>query len=208
MQISIDTELVEKLSSKAVLAYVAVSMSDGTEVSTAVLAARVGCQTAAMLEGLKELSVAAPERVAKSGTKWRCGVVKVGEGEVVQSLSPEMERRIAFIDDLKKYYEFKNPGSLFTMIALDGVAVSKFLRLHKDWTQEMWRNALRNRGKSEVNHAQGLYAWIGKLAEYSASPLDRYGKPMVNGGSGGNGKAAIREHINRQGDEAYIASRM
>src|ERR1700678_1529213 len=176
MQISLETEVVEKLSSKAVLAYVAVVMADGTEASTAALAGSVRCQTAVMLEGLKELCVTVPEREAKAGGKWRCGVVKIGAGEVVQTLDSGTERRIAFIDDFKKYFEWANPGSMFTMMAMDGMAVNRFLRTHKDWTQEMWRKALNNRGKSEVNHAQGLYAWVDKLGDYSASPLDRYGK--------------------------------
>lgn len=204
MQISLETEAVEKLSFKGVLAYIAVVMADGTEASTASLAGLVRCQTAVMLEGLKELCVAAPERVAKAGTKWRCGVVKVGDGEVVQNLESGSDRRVAFIDDLKKYYEWANPGSMFTMMAMDGMAVNRFLRLHKDWTQEMWRKALQNRGKSEVNHAQGLYAWVDKLAEYSTAPLDRYGKPMVNGGGKRGETITIREQ-NREAVARAVA---
>jgi hypothetical protein len=205
MQITLETETVEKLSSKGVLAYIAVVMADGTEVSTASLAGLVRCQSAVMLEGLKELSVAAPERVAKTQNKWRCGVVKAGAGEILQNLDSDTERRKAFIDDLKKYYEWANHGLLFSMVAMDGVTINKFLRTHKDWTQEMWRKALQNRAKSEVNHAQGLYAWVDKLAEYSAAPLDRYGKPMVNGG-GKHGEAATVRERNRSAVAVAVAN--
>ncbi len=205
MEITLDTTIIEKLSSKGVLAYIAVVMADGTEASTASLAGLVRCQTAVMLEGLKELCVQAPERVGKSGTKWRCGVVKAGGGEILQNLDSQSERRKAFIDDLKKYFEWANPGLSFTMIAMDGVAINRFLRLHKDWTQDMWRKALNNRAKSEVNHAQGLLSWVDRLAEYSASPLDRYGKPMVNGG-GRHGEAANVRERNREAVAIAVAN--
>jgi len=207
MELTIDTSIIEQLSSNGVLAYIAVKIADGTEATTAALAGLVRCKTGNMLDGIKEVSVSVPELVAKvpKSTKWRCGVVKSGDGVILQNLDSATERRIAFIDDLKKYFEWANPGTMFTMMAMDGMAVNRFLRIHKDWTQEMWRKALNNRGKSEVNHAQGLYAWVDKLAEYSAAPLDRYGKPMVNGG-GKHGEAASIRDRNREAVAAAVAN--
>ena len=205
MQISLETETVEKLSSKGVLAYLAVVMADGTQASTASLAGLVRCQSAVMLEGLKELSVAAPERVAKTGTKWRCGVVKAGAGEVLQNLDSETERRKEFIDDLAKAWEWANPGLTFSMLAMDGAAINRFLRTHKDWTKPMWKRALFNRFTSEaINPSQSLFAWVGRLEEYAAKPLDRYGKQMVNGG--GNGKADTIQQRNREAVANAVAN--
>ena len=66
MEVTIDTSIVEGLSSNGVLAYVAAKIADGTEATTAALAGLVRCRTGVMLEGIKELAVAAPELVAKA----------------------------------------------------------------------------------------------------------------------------------------------
>ena len=140
MGITLQKEIIEKLSSKGVLAYVAVSLADGTEASTAVLAGLVRCQTAVMLEGIKELVIEAPELIGKVSKKksWRCGVVKAGSGEVVQILDSETERRKSFIDDLKRYWEWGN-RTPFTMDGRDGQAISNFLRTHRDWDRDTWK---------------------------------------------------------------------
>lgn len=193
MQITLDTEIIERLSSKGILAYVAITLGDGQELTTASLAASVHCDSSAMSNGINELILEYPAMVGKNKRKWRCGVIKVGAGEVVQNLDPATERRIVFIDDLKKYWDWGNAPLGFTMNSLDGVAINRFLRLHKDWTQETWRAALRNRCKSQVNHAQAMYVWVEKLAEYAAAPLDRFGKPMMNGGGKHEEAATIRQ---------------
>lgn len=206
MGITLQTEIIERLSSKGVLAYVAVTLAEGSEATTAVLAALVRCQTAVMLEGLKELVLEAPELAGKAPkNKWRCGVVQVGAGEVVQNLESSMERRKSFIDDLKIYWDHRNPNFQFSMDAQDGLQIKRFLDSHPDWTQDMWRSALNNRGKSDVNHAQRLFSWVGKLSEYSASPLDRYGKPMLNGGGKHEEAATVRQR-NREAVESAISN--
>ena len=103
MELTIDTSIIEQLSSNGVLAYIAVKIADGTEATTAALAGLVRCKTGNMLDGIKEVSVAVPELVAKvpKSTKWRCGVVKSGDGVILLNLDSATERRIAFIDDLK-----------------------------------------------------------------------------------------------------------
>ena len=208
MEIILDTAIIEQLSSNGIVAYVAVKMADGTEATTAALAGLVRCRTGVMLEGVKEVSVAAPELVAKAPkNKWRCGVVKAGEGVVLQSL--ESERYRAFVDDLKKYWDYLNPTLPFEMGGKDGTQIRRFLQDHRQWIQADWRTALQNRSKSvRMGHApqsQALWVWVGRLDEYSAGPLDRWNKPVEGSG---NGKAFDREQRNRQGSEEYIASRL
>jgi hypothetical protein len=209
MEVTIDTLIIEKLSSKGILAYIAVSLAEDTEATTAALAGLVRAQTGVMLEGLKELAVAAPEFIAKAPkNKWRCGVVKAGEGVILQSL--ESERYRVFVDDLKKYWDFLNPGLPFEMGGKDGVQIRRFLADHRQWTQEQCLIALRHRAISVVkfgaeSRTRPLWTWVGQLDNYAAGPLDRFNKPVEGNG---NGKAAIREQSNRQGDEAYIASHL
>ncbi len=210
MVIEIDTEIIEKLSSSGVLSYIAVKLADGTEATTAALAGLVRCKTGNMLDGLKELSVAAPELIAKvpKSTKWRCGVIKAGDGVLLQNL--ESERYRVFVDDLKKYWDFLNPTLPFEMGGKDGVQIRRFLNDHRQWVQEDWLAALRNRAISVVKHGHDsrtrpLWTWVGQLDNYAAGPLDRWNKPVEGNG---NGKASIREQSNRQGNEEYLASRL
>ena len=109
------------------------------------------------------------------------------------------------IDDLKKYWNHKNPTLPFTFSAADGKAVADWLKINREWTQEMWRKALNNRGKSDKIHSQRIYLWIGRLNEYYDSPLDGYGHPMLNGG-GASGKAADIEQRNRAARESVVGS--
>lgn len=209
MEVSIDTVIIEKLSSNGVLAYVAVKMADGTEASTAALAGLVRCKTGNMLDGLKEVAVAAPELVAKAPkNKWRCGVVKSGDGVILQNLDSDRYRM--FVDDLKKYWDHLNPLLPFEMGGKDGVQIRQFLSDHRQWIQDDWRGALKHRATSVVKHdhaprSQPLWGWIGRLDDYASGPLDRWNKPVEGNG---NGKAAIREQSNRQGNAEWAASRL
>jgi len=199
--------LIQKLSSKGILAYVAVSMLGNGEGTTAALADLVKAQTSVIREGLQELALEAPTLCRKAPkNKWSCGEIPAGEGLLVQNLDLKDSRRKDFLDDAKKIYEWANrdSGLRFTMNSADGSAVSKFLRQYKDWDRGMWQQALRNRFTSEVVLSQPLYLWLGRIAEYVDAPLDRYGKPMKHGG-GKHEQAAITRKHNREAVERAIA---
>ena len=190
---------------RGTLAYLAVSVRGECEGTTAYFGEVVNCQTAVMREGLEELSRLFPDVVKKGKkAKWVVGSGKAAE-EGVQILDSIAGWRHDFIDDLKKYWDWGNPGRKFTMNGKDGKQIAMFLKEHKDWTQETWRKALRNRCMSEVNHAQPLWVWVGRLAEYSATPIDRFGKPMPNGVGGKHGEAITREQGNRSAREQAVA---
>ncbi len=199
MQLILDSEIIDKLSSNGVLAYIAVKMAEGTEATTAALAGLVRSKTANMLDGLKDLAVAVPELVAKAPkNKWRCGVIKAGEGVVLQNL--ESERYRLFVDDLKKYWDYLNPALAFEMGGKDGVQIRRFLSDHRQWTQAEWCLALKNRIISVKQHSHAsrtapLWTWVGQLDNYAAGPLDRWNKPVEGGG---NGKADTIQQRNRE----------
>lgn len=203
--IELDAGIISKLESyRGTLAYVAVLVRGEGTWPTAHLAAAVNCQTAVMREGLEELSRLHPEAVRRKANSWVVGQGNASD-ESVQILESESERRRDLLDDLSAYWKFKNPNIPFHMSAADGKHVAEFLKTHKDWNRDMWRRALNNRVKSEVNHAQPLHLFVSKLAEYSASPLDRFNKPMMDGG-GASGKAIGVERANREARAAAVAS--
>lgn len=205
--IELETELIDKLSAAGILAYMAVSLAGDAENTTAVLAGRVKARTNVMLEGLKELAVVAPELVSlvpKSRT-WRCGVVKSGNGEVLQN-SESSERYRVFVDDIKKYWDYLNPSLDFSMNGKDGAQFMLFLKDHPKWTQTEWLTALRNRAISVIKfkHAsrtQPHWVWIGRLADYFDGPLNEYNKPV---GGGQIGKAIGVEDANREARAAAL----
>ena len=112
--------VIENLSANGVLAYIAVKMAEGTEATTAALAGLVRAKPG-MVDGIKELAVVLPELVTKArnpktgklNNHWVCGVIKAGDGVVLQNL--ESDRFRVFVDDLKKYWDFLNPGLPFEM---------------------------------------------------------------------------------------------
>ena len=205
LALTLDRAILEQLSSKGILAYIAVSLAGNATASTAALAGLVKAQTGVTLEGLKELAVVAPQAVQKAGkTKWQCG--SGGEGLVVQNL--DSERFKTFVDDLKKYHDFLNPDIPFSMGGSDGTAIRQFLRDHKEWAQGMWRTALTNRSQSVKKFGNGsrtesFVSWIRRLGDYAGGCLNAYNKPVE--GSGNVGKAIATEQSNRAARQAFLA---
>lgn len=208
--ICLNPDILARLSSKGVLAYVAASMAGNATLTTATLAGLVRAQTGAMLEGLKELAAVAPELVKSNGKKktWTCGIG--GGGAPVQELE-KVETSTRFhelVEDLKRYWDFLNPEVPFSFSGADGIAVRGFLSDHPQWARKMWQVALSNRGKSvrffgHESRTQGLVHWVRRLGDYAAGPLNSYNKPVE--GAGNAGKAIAIEHTNRSAVAAYLA---
>jgi hypothetical protein len=206
VDITLKTEVIKNLSYRGILAYVAVGLLGDGEFTTAVLASEVGCNSSLMLEGIQELCIQAPLFITRaSKMKWSVGT-GVPAAETLQILESDAGRRAELLDDLKKYWDWANPNVKFTMNAADGRTVVNFLKKHKDWDGRVWRHALRNRCRSEINHSQKIYNWLPRLEEYLASPLDRYGKPMQHGVGGKLGQALTTEDGNRAAREAALAA--
>jgi hypothetical protein len=74
MEIKISTEIIEQLTYRGVLAYVASTVLGDGKWKTAALAGAVACNTSLMLEGMGELVAAAPMFAAKGATStWVVG---------------------------------------------------------------------------------------------------------------------------------------
>lgn len=180
-EITLENSIIDGLSSKGVLAYVAIRRCDGKICTTAVLAESVRSQSGAMLEGLKELELAAPGLLRKQGTKWLCGSCAVeGGGEVISVAS---DRFRMFVDDLKLYWDSLTDSSPFSFTPADGAAIRRLLTNYQAWGKEQWLPALRFRWISvhkygSASPTQPFHEWIPKLPSYSGGPLDRFGKPI------------------------------
>jgi hypothetical protein len=203
--ICLNPDILTKLSSKGILAYVAVSMAGDVVASTATLSGLVRGQTAAMLEGLKELAAVAPELVTWNGKPktWTCG-----KGGPLQELDSSLRFR-DLVEDLKKYWDFLNPEVPFSFSGSDGVAVRGFLSDHPKWTREMWQEALQNRGRSVRMHGNGsrtedIARWVRRLGGYAVGALNEFNKPVEGGGK--HGQAITVRQFNREAVQRAIAS--
>jgi hypothetical protein len=201
--IQLSEQIIGKLTWKGILAYVAVNLAGCGRYTTATLATAVHCAGAAMREGMGELAVHDPFVVqwAKRERRWVVG----GDSKPLNTVEKETHRRLDLIDDLKKYWDHLNPHLPFDMSGSDGNAIMQFLKKHREWTQPMWRQALRNRAKSEIVKSDPIYRWMSSLDRFFDSPLDRYSQPMPNGG-GANGKAVGVEVANSAAREAALNS--
>lgn len=203
----IDSEIVGSLTYRGVLAYVACGTLGNGSWTTAQLAQAVSCNTSLMLEGLQELHGARPDLVGKQyGFKWPVGR-GVASTEAVQYLDSKDMRRTALLDDVKKIFEWANKDLPFTMNAADGLAVQRFLKQHKELTQEQWRLCLKHRFISDdIIRSQPIHLWLSRLLEYRDGKHDKYGRLAVNGG-GKLGEAITREQGNSAAREAALAAR-
>lgn len=206
MKIILNSELIENLTYRGVLALVAATALGDGQWSTAQLAQTVNANSSLILEGMHELHDAWPEFVGKlSKSKWPIGTGVANEFQL-QILDCAAGRRQDFLDDIKAIFEWGNKGLDFTMNAADGMAVQRWLKQNKGWDREQWRTALRNRFLSEgIVKSQPVHLWLGRLVEYLEAPLDRYGKVMVNGG-GKNGEALTREQGNNAARQEAVAA--
>lgn len=200
--IQLSEQIIEKLTSRGVLAYVAVSIAGSGVYTSALLATAVHCRTDMMREGMNELAVHHPEVVqwVSKDKKWYVG----GAENPVGALQEKDRRRSTLIDDLKKYWEYLNPNLPFSFGANDGSAVGHFLKRHSEWKRETWIGALRNRCRSDINKSEPFYKWLSRLEEYAAGPLDRYMKPLETGGK--HGEAISREAANSLAREAFTSA--
>lgn len=102
-------------------------------------------------------------------------------------------RRADFIEDFKKFHDFKNPGIPFHFGAKDGKNLNDWLKDNRDIERPDWQEILNNRAKSPgkdepngIDHAAELWTWIGKARRYLNGPKDRYGNPVTRK-AGANG---------------------
>lgn len=194
----VSTEIIQNLTHKGTLAYLAVLIRGGGEWSTAHLAGAVNARTEILRDGLEELSQRYPAVVQKGkARKWVSG-----SAVLLQNLD---SRRADLLDDLKRYWDHMNGVDVpFEFSAADGASVAMFLRTHPNWNQEMWRAALNNRCKSEaVNHLRPFHKWIGSLVTYVNGPLDEFGKPRGKGGN--HGRQISTEQLNSAARQQAIA---
>jgi len=106
-------------------------------------------------------------------------------------------RRIAFIDALKRAWDFYNPGVKFEPSPAMFRNLDLFMRTKRSLELDEFKRWLFNRFTSEgVVPSEPIEKWIGGLEKYAHGPLDRYGKTPTKSGAqnGDHSKAQQRQN--------------
>jgi len=84
------------------------------------------------------------------------------------------------------YWKSKNPNTEMPWGVQEGRSLEIWLRSCPETSIDDFRNMLRNRFKSAVNHTERPSRWIGNITSYAVEPVDKFGKPhSLNGGTNG-----------------------
>lgn len=105
-----------------------------------------------------------------------------GEGtkalDTVRAVAGKESRHAEFKAAIAEYWQFKNPNDEMPWGAEEGRNLGIWLSSSPKTTVEQFRGYLRNRARSEVNHADRPSMWIRKITSFAAGPIDRFGKPI------------------------------
>jgi hypothetical protein len=96
------------------------------------------------------------------------------------------QRHAEFKAKIKQYWEFKNPGVEIPWGPSEGKQLAMWLAESPLTTVEQFTEYLRNRARSDINHAERPSRWVGNITSYANGPLNTFRQPM-NGGKK-NGK--------------------
>ena len=87
------------------------------------------------------------------------------------------------------YWQSKNPGVDMPWGAPEGKSLEMWLKESPNTTIDQFREYLRNRFRSEVNHTERPSIWLRRVTDYATEPQDRFGKPKSLNGLVTNGHA-------------------
>ena len=90
-----------------------------------------------------------------------------------------------------EYWKSKNPEIDCPWQQAEGMQLELWLRSSPTTTLVQFRNMLRNRYRSDVNHSERPSVWLKNITSFAMGPLDRFGKPLATGGKT-NGRSADR----------------
>lgn len=85
-----------------------------------------------------------------------------------------------------EYWKSKNPEIDCPWAAPEGMQLEMWLRASPNITISQFKDILRNRYRSVINHGDRPSRWIKNITSFATGPIDGFGNPL-NGRSNGNG---------------------
>lgn len=87
-------------------------------------------------------------------------------------------RHTPFKEILDQAWKAKNPKIEMPWDAGAAKQLASLLSANPTLTSDAFRSMLRNRHKSEVNHAESPKSFLPRLTDFAGGPLDRFNKPF------------------------------
>jgi uncharacterized protein YdaU (DUF1376 family) len=87
------------------------------------------------------------------------------------------KRHAEFKEKIKQYWEYKNPGVEMPWGPAEGRQLAMWLAESPQTSVEQFAGFLRNRARSEVNHAERPSRWVGNVTSYANGALDTFKQP-------------------------------
>lgn len=148
----------------------------------------------------------APEPVnSETGTGQLENHVLRREERKTKSLRAKRERGPAdlrhseFKEAVADYWASRNPNHEMPWDGSEARALASLLSASPALTADRFRDVLRNRYRSAVNHAERPRKWLGNALSFAGGPLDRFGQPL----EGANGNAN-RNYAKTSGNRAAL----
>lgn len=106
-------------------------------------------------------------------------------------------RHVEFRELAGEYWKYKNPQIAMPWDGSEAKQLSSLLAANPMLDVDAFRELLRTRAKSQVNHAERPRAWLAKVTDYSRGPLNEFNKPM-GVTTNGKGKRTSNPSAERQ----------
>jgi len=108
-------------------------------------------------------------------------------------------------EDLKAYWEFKNPAVPMPWSgAIDGLALKRFLKANPNLDRPMWQLCLNHRARSDVPHAEEIHRWIRTLLRFVEGPRDRFDQLKPKGRSRKHDEQSELHSANRSVGDRWL----
>lgn len=91
------------------------------------------------------------------------------------------------------YWDHKNPEIAMPWDGSEARQLSSFLAANPAMDGDAFKELLRHRAKSQVNHAERPRAWLSKVTDYAGGPLNEFNKPL--GGESGKCKGKTESSL-------------
>lgn len=119
-------------------------------------------------------------------------------------------RHKTFREILAQYWTSNNVTDM-PWDASDAKQLSSFLSANRSINSNAFRDLIANRQRSHVNHAERIRAWIARVTDYTAGPLNSYKQPLELTHDRRNGKSdstliALRRSLEHEGHQISSCS--
>jgi uncharacterized protein YdaU (DUF1376 family) len=97
-------------------------------------------------------------------------------------------RHAEFRDFTRTYWDHKNPNIAMPWDGSDAKQLSSLLAANPTLDGDAFKELLKRRAKSQVNHAERPRVWLPKVTDYAGGPLNEFKQPMGGEGARYKGK--------------------